>query len=225
MGVSLRFESVCLSFGEVSRERNVYKRLLWPKPKGRWELFKNLSFELAPGEVVALVGPNGSGKTSILKMASGLLLPESGDILVDQQAQPEIERGLVGLMLTTRMLYEGLTGFQNLEYTAYLYGCEKRAELIQWAIDYWNLGEFIDSPVGKYSAGMRGRLALARATLHQPALLLLDEPSVFLDGANLQRLKDYLENSQATVLLTTHQVEILGGAVDRTLSLSELKAC
>lgn len=223
MGYCLRFESVSVSFAATTRERNVYRRLFARGPKTRNLLFKELSLNIEAGEIIALVGPNGSGKTSLLKIAAGILVPESGKTWVGGKPQPHVERRELGLMLTTRMLYEGLTGHQNLDYSAHLFGCSDPEKSIQRAIHYWGMSEFIDTPVSNYSAGMKARLAMARATLHDPQLLLLDEPSVFLDTEGMDRLKEFLQDTEATVVMTTHQAESLSQQIDRTISMSEIK--
>ncbi len=224
MGNSVTFASVGLSFLRVAQERNIYKRLLKRRYSGRTTLFENLNLHIASGESVALVGPNGSGKTTILKLVAGILAPQRGQVCVGDEAQPTVQREKVGLMMATQLLYESLTGYQNLEYTGHLYRCADISGAINAAIEYWGLKDYIDAPVKTYSAGMRARLAIARATLHKPSVILLDEPTVFLDSDGLERLKNFIQSTRSTVIVTTHQTELIASELDRVIPMESLRA-
>lgn len=122
-------------------------------------------------------------------------------------------------MLSTQLLYEGLTGYQNLEYSAHLYRIPKPHLRIMATIQHWGLSSFIREEVASYSNGMRALLALARCTLHSPPLLLLDEPTAYLDTHGIDRLRTFLQSSTGTVLITTQQPNTLKDIVDRVLML------
>ncbi len=223
MSDRVSFASVSLSFARASKERNIYKRLVTRAPATRKVLFENLNLAIEAGETVALVGPNGSGKTTLLKLAAGIFVPETGEVQIGDELQPQVRREKLGLMLNTQLLYDGLTGYQNLDYTAHLYACQDLSSVIQEAVSFWGMEEYIDASVRSYSAGMKARLALARATLHRPSVLLLDEPTVFLDLDGLTRLKHYLRTSPVTAVITTHQETAFAEVLNRVIPIETLE--
>jgi len=223
MPPSVEFISVTKTFASGRTGRNIYTRLFKPPPAAaKRTIFQDLDLRIDGGEAVALVGPNGSGKTTLLKLIAGLAFLDRGSIRIGGQAHDEFDRGRVGLILGADMIYSGLTGYQNLEYSAHLYRCDDPSELIHRAIEQWGIQDYVDSPVGSYSAGMRARLALARGTLHSPSLVLLDEPTVFLDSDGATRLRRYLGESGKTVIVTTHQPDAL--VVDRFIEMNQLQS-
>ena len=223
MSPSLQLISVSKTFPSGSTERNIYKRLLLPQKRTpRKVIFENLNLSIGSGEVVALVGPNGTGKTTILKLIAGLAFADRGSITIEGKPHYRFDRGRIGVVFSNDMLYSGLTGFQNLEYSAHLFRCENPQHAVNEAIDEWGMRSYIDLTVSGYSAGMRSRLALARGTLHRPTLLLLDEPTVFLDVDGLERLHQNLRRSRATAIVRTHQPDLL--ATDRVVEIGQLCA-
>jgi len=208
MSLGVTLSSVSRSFDIENPERNLFKRLVQRHIVGQKLVFRDVNLEIRPGERLCLVGPNGSGKTTLLKLIAGLIPPDSGEILVG--GTTAYDRGAVGLMLSIEMLYPALTAYQVLEHTAHLYHSAEPHADIERVSRLWGLEKFLDVRAGLCSNGMKARLALARATLPRPELLLLDEPTVFLDKEGVERLVQFLKVCPATVVLTTHQPEILG---------------
>ncbi|MDR7464462.1 MAG: ABC transporter ATP-binding protein, partial [Armatimonadota bacterium] len=184
-----------------------------------------ISLRIEPGEVFGLVGPNGAGKTTLLKLLATLLLPSEGAARVDGAdlvSQAGMVRRRVGLATgDERTFYWRLTGRENLEFFCGLRGqspavARRRAAEVLERVD---LVEQADETVGRYSTGMRQRLAIARALLDDPPVLLLDEPTRSLDpvaAARVQTLIRRLSREEGrTVLLATHQLGEAATACDR----------
>jgi ABC-2 type transport system ATP-binding protein len=184
---------------------------------------RDVTLEARAGEVLALLGPNGSGKTTLLKLASTMLLPDAGHILVsgiDAAAQPAKVRSRVGFAVALeRSFYPRLTARENLDVFATLenVSSRERRERVAWALRAVELVESADVLVVKFSSGMQQRLGLARALLKRPSVLLLDEPTRSLDpvaAAHLVALVRDLAGAGACVIVATHNLEetlALGG--------------
>ncbi len=155
-----------------------------PKLSTYRPVVRDFSLEVNAGEVVALVGNNGVGKTTILKVAMGMFQPEHGKAWLEGKPAHCFDRQAVGAMLTHQMIYLSLTGWENLSYTAALYRLPDIRNAVARSVALWELEDFVKFPVQEYSQGMKTRLALARATLMQPTFLFLDEPFAFLDEEN-----------------------------------------
>ncbi len=166
-----------------------------------------------------IVGPNGAGKTTLLKLVAGLLTPNEGEIHIGEDLSPRLLRKSLGIMLSTHLLYESLTGYQNLNYSANLFECEDIHKRIIHSATKWGIASYLELTVRSYSNGMRALLSIARANLHDPALLLLDEPTAFLDEIATARLMDFLKKSTQTVILTTQQPEKLKAIMNRVITL------
>lgn len=196
----------------------------------------DVSMAIEPGEVFCLMGSNGAGKTTLLKILTGLLLPTSGTVFINGQDAARIGarlRSQVGFASSDRPgFYDQLTGRQNLAFFAALYGLSTR----QAARRIGELTELLqitapDQPYQACSAGMKQRLLLARALLHEPPIVLLDEPTKSLDPLWAETLRallrDRFARSGKTVLLTTHsaeEAEACGGRI-AVLRRGGLKAC
>lgn len=168
------------------------------------------------GEIFGFLGPNGAGKTTTIKMISTLLLPTRGTVKVDGidvVKNPREALKIMGTVLTgERSIYWKLTGRENLEYFAAMYGITgKRAkEKIDYLLERFNLSKRANETVEKYSTGMKQRIALAKALLADPKILILDEPTSGLDpqsALNLRELILEIKEEGKTVLLTTHYME------------------
>jgi len=183
----------------------------------------NLSLRVRAGELYALLGPNGAGKTTTLRMVAGLLKPTSGSIRVfgvDALANPPAAKQIIAWAPDEPMLYDRLTPMEYLEFVAGLWGVdakEGRARAEQ-LLKFLGLWEQRDQRCESFSRGMKQKAALAGALIHEPRLLILDEPLTGLDAAVSRQVKDLLlerVKAGATVILTTHILEVAERIADR----------
>ena len=206
------------------------RRTIWqrvrrePDKRDRFRAVDGIDLIVEPGEIFGLLGPNGAGKTTTMKMLATLLIPTSGTIRVlgiDPLQRPREVRARLGAMLSgERSLYWKLTGRENLEYFAALYHVPPHETKTRIAnvLAAVKLADRADDYVERYSTGMRQRLALARALLPNPPLVVLDEPTVGLDPQSSRDLRDRVRELKAqgrTVLLTTHYMEEADQLCDR----------
>lgn len=166
------------------------------------------------GEPVALFGANGAGKTTLLRVLSGGLKPTSGTLSIegrDPRTAGTAARGRIGLLSHQTLLYDDLSALENLVFFAKLYGVAAPHVKARELLAETGLDARADEPVRTFSRGMQQRVALARALLHDPSLLLLDEPSSGLDATASARLRDALQQAAArgaTWVLASHDVEL-----------------
>lgn len=174
-----------------------------------------LTLSVPRGTLFGFLGPNGAGKTTTIRLLLGLLEPTSGTAIVlghDTRTEGDAIRSKVGALLEHTGLYEQLTARENLEFFARVWQmpARERARRIGQTLEEMDLWERRNEPVGKWSRGMRQRLALARALLHEPELVLLDEPTAGLDvvaaAAVRKALRIMVEHENVTVVLTTHNM-------------------
>ena len=190
---------------DALRGRGLVKRY------GRTTALAGVDLSVRRGERVALFGHNGAGKTTLLKILAGLARPTEGTVEVGggKAGSPAARRAL-GFVSHETLLYDELTGRENLAFYARLYALPEPRALIGRALAWSGLEAHADLPVGSYSRGMQQRLALARATLHDPDVLLFDEPFTGLDPGAARVLTAHLEALGAagkTVVFTTHDIE------------------
>ena len=177
---------------------------------------KDISFEVQKGEVFGLLGTNGAGKSTTIKMLCGLLKPTRGSIKigeVDLQRMPLKAKSLMGYLPENPLIYDKLTGAETLELIGKLRKLSNN--MIKQRVKYYSetlgLGEQIYHEVGTYSKGMRQKLAIAMTLIHDPEMILLDEPASGLDPKYTKLLKDWIRNLSAngkTILLSTHIIEM-----------------
>lgn len=183
----------------------------------------SMSLEVGAGELFGFLGPNGAGKTTTIRLLTGLLRPTAGTAELcghDVVADPLRARAVAGYVPDQPALYERLTGREMLALAADLYGVERRAQAarIGALLDGFGLDGHADRLVQSYSRGMRQKLALGAALLHDPQVLFLDEPTVGLDPAGTRQLRDILRGLCAegrTVFLSTHILEVAELLCDR----------
>ncbi len=183
----------------------------------------DVSFEVSAGEIFGFLGPNGAGKTTTIKMIVGLLQPTSGAVKVgnfDVQTHPQQAKSISGYVPDTPNLYAKLSGRELLRFVGDLYGIEKsqverRSEELLRLFDLTGAG---DDTIDSYSHGMQQKTALAAALVHDPRVLVLDEPTVGLDPKSARLIKDILRQMAergAAVFLSTHILEIAERMCDR----------
>jgi ABC-2 type transport system ATP-binding protein len=172
----------------------------------------SLSLHVEPGEVYGLIGPNGSGKTTTVKMVTGLYRPTDGRVVIgghDLGASPEAAKRLIGYIPDEPFVYEKMSGREFLHLVGELYGVPRpeRTAKIAEMLDLYALGEIVDGYMESYSRGNKQKLAILASLLHTPRLLVVDEPIVGLDPESAIRTREILKRFAAeggAVLLCTH---------------------
>ena len=179
---------------------------------GASSALQGINLQLESGKCLGLVGPNGAGKTTLLKILSTLTVPSSGTVTIaglDASRAAERIRPLLGVLSHRTFLYGHLTAFENLHFYGRMLGVIQLGERIREVLETVGLATLGRQLVRTYSRGMQQRLAIARAILHRPRLLLLDEPYNALDGqavARLQELLRQLSGEGHTVVISTHDL-------------------
>ncbi len=187
---------------------------------GRRRALSHVSLTAGSGEIVGLLGPNGAGKSTLIGVLSTLVAPTSGEVrygqLTGRQSDAAV-RGRIGLLAHELHLYPELSARQNLTFFAKLYGLDS-AETVDAALAAAGLADRSEDDVSGFSRGMRQRLALERALLHRPRLVLLDEPFTGLDDRAVGTVSDRLRRlaaDGAIVVLATHDLDLAEGLVTR----------
>ena len=183
----------------------------------------DLSLHIAAGELFAFLGPNGAGKTTTIKLMCGLLFPTSGAVRIgshDMRTHGDQARQLISYVPDQPFLYEKLTGREFLQFIAEMYrmGPAVSARRIDEMIELFGLGDFVDELTERYSHGMRQRTVFASALLHEPKVLIVDEPTVGLDPRSVRLLKDLLRREAdkgTAVFLSTHSLDVVEQLADR----------
>lgn len=187
---------------------------------GRRRAVSKVSLSVAAGDILGLLGPNGAGKSTIIGMLATLVAPSTGAVRYGDRSGADVGpelRGRIGLLAHELHLYPELTARQNLEFFARLHGADPRA-CVDGALDAAGLTERGADQVSGFSRGMRQRLALERALLHTPRLVLLDEPFTGLDDRAVTIVSDRLRTLAARgaiVILATHDLDLADGLVTR----------
>ena len=184
---------------------------------------KDISFEVKKGEIFGLLGTNGAGKSTTIKMLCGLLKPTRGSIRIgdiDLQRMPLKAKSMMGYLPENPLIYDKLTGAETLELIGKLrkLSIDMIEQRVKYYADTLGLGEQIYHEVGTYSKGMRQKLAIAMTLIHDPEMVLLDEPASGLDPRYTKLLKDWIKNLSAngrTVLLSTHIIEMAETLCDK----------
>lgn len=180
------------------------------KSFGLTPVLRGVDLEIRENEFVTLVGPNGAGKTTLLRIVATLQSPGGGEVSVGGWPLPEHAdrvRRHIGMISHQAMVYGDLNAIENLTHYAGLYGLEEPEERIMMLLDDVGLRRRVADPVRTFSRGMMQRLAIARATLHNPDVLLLDEPYTGLDSSAIQLLDELLKaqhEAGRTILMITH---------------------
>lgn len=189
---------------------------------------KDINLEVEKGSFIAVFGPNGAGKTTLIKIISTLMSPTGGNILIDEKnvkENPLDVRRQIGVISHDTYLYESLTAFENLAFYGRMYGVKNLDERVNSLLDKVGLITRAHDRVAAYSRGMKQRLSIARAVLHEPEILLLDEPYTGLDqhaSRTFEKILHELYGSkrQKTTIMTTHDLERGLQMCDRVVILS-----
>ena len=180
------------------------------KTYGRFRALHRVDLDVAPGSFLALFGPNGAGKSTLLGIIAGLVRPSHGQVFLDgEEITKDRDESLgqrIGVLSYQTYLYDELTVLENLRFYGKLYGIGNHRERIEELLGTVGMASRSGSPVRTLSRGMRQRVALARALLHDPDILLLDEPYSGLDQDALGILKTILAERNKTILLVTHDL-------------------
>lgn len=193
------------------------------KKYGNKTAVSDLSLRIEAGELFAFLGPNGAGKTTTIKLICGLLFPTYGTVRLggyDLSREGDRARQLLSYVPDQPYLYEKLTGREFLRFIADMYGLDNATarKRIEEMIELFDLRDFVDELTERYSHGMRQRTVFASALLHQPKVLVVDEPTVGLDPRSVRLLKDLLRkeaNQGTTVFLSTHSLDVAEELADR----------
>ena len=192
------------------------------KSFGKVVAVDGLSLSVRKGEVLGLLGPNGAGKSTSVSLAVGLLAPESGSVTIEGHGnpmEPEV-RQTIGVAPQALALYDLLTGEENLRFFGEVYGLSGAVldTRVAWCLDFVGLTDRKGDRAGGYSGGMKRRLNLAAAVLHDPELLLLDEPTVGVDPQSRNKIFESIEalhREGRTIIYTTHYMEEAERLCDR----------
>jgi ABC-type multidrug transport system ATPase subunit len=183
---------------------------------GAKRVLRDLDLDVAERDLLLVTGPNGSGKSTLLALCAGLLVPTAGELEVG------VDRGSIGLLAHEPLVYRELTALENLDLYGRLYHVAERRERIGMLLERYGLWEARRQRVATYSRGMQQRLALCRALLHEPDLLLLDEPYAGLDeeGAELLDAELGALAGTRTLLVATHDPERVAPLATGRLALA-----
>jgi len=193
------------------------------KHYGRFEAVKGIDLDVHRGEIFGFLGPNGAGKTTTIRMVAGVLQPTGGQVLGggdDLEKAPESAKSRIGYIPDRPYLYEKLSGGEFLRFVAGLWGkegeaVEARADRL---LELFQLSQWKDELIESYSHGMRQKILISSALIHQPELIVVDEPLVGLDPRSARLLKDLFKTfvkNGGTVFLTTHTLEVAEALCDR----------
>jgi ABC-2 type transport system ATP-binding protein len=190
---------------------------------GNISAVNDLNLSVTAGEIFGFIGPNGAGKTTTIRMMGGILQPTSGVVTIcgiPMHTQPEKAKQKIGFIPDRPYLYEKLTGMEFLGFTADLYDVDrskfpKKAETL---LEMFSLRDWASELIESYSHGMRQRLIMAAALLHDPEVIIVDEPMVGLDPAGIKMVKELLKHlarKGVTVFMSTHTLTVAEDVCDR----------
>ena len=180
---------------------------------GKQQVLEDINLEIVKGEIFGLLGPSGAGKTTLVKQLTGLDLPTTGEVYLFGEKMPTLKLiNSIGYMAQSDALYEDLTAKENLQFFSELYGLkgEKQKRRITEVMDLVQLSNDLTKLVSNYSGGMKRRLSLAIAMLHEPMILILDEPTVGIDPVlrqSIWKAFDKLKQNGITIIVTTHVMD------------------
>ena len=198
--------------GTVEEDYVIEVRAL-TKRFGYKKALNRVNLSVKKGEFLVLFGPNGAGKTTLIRVLSSLMRPTSGEALVggyDARSEGEDVRRIIGVISHNPFLYDTLSAFENLKFYGRMYDVKNLKERIEEVLQLVGLRDRMHDRVHTFSRGMQQRLSVARAIMHEPAILLLDEPFVGLDQNGMETLKEILEGFRErgkTTIMASHDLE------------------
>lgn len=188
------------------------------------EIIKNISFEIRRGEIFGFLGPNGSGKTTTIRMLTGMIKPTSGSVTImgyDVQVDPQNALRHLGAIVENPAPYKYMTGWQNLMQCARIAGQSVSTERLEWAVRMVELDQRIHDIVGTYSLGMKQRLGIAMALLTGPSLMILDEPTNGMDPSGIKDMRNLIrklvKETGLSVFISSHLLSEVEQLCDRVL--------
>jgi ABC-2 type transport system ATP-binding protein len=197
------------------------------KTFGNQKVVNNVSFSIPEGVIVGLLGPNGAGKTTIIRLLNGVIEPSEGSIEVlglNPETDGDRIRELAGIVTESASLYHEMSAWDNLKFFSKIYKKNDDSR-IQYLLEQFDMWEHKDKLVGTFSTGMKKRVALAKALLHKPKLLFLDEPTNGLDPEGIQMVIKYLEKvnkeEKVTILICSHVLHQLESICDTFLFINQ----
>jgi ABC-2 type transport system ATP-binding protein len=190
---------------------------------GKVVAVNRLNLSVSKGEIFGFIGPNGAGKTTTLRMMGGVLAPTEGSVIIDginMEDEPEKAKRRIGFIPDRPFLYEKLTGMEFLRFTADLFGMKEglfhqKSEQVLKQFSLYNWG---DELIESYSHGMKQRLIISAAILHDPKVIVVDEPMVGLDPAGMRMVRDLFKNlarEGTTIFMSTHTLSVAEDICDR----------
>ena len=193
------------------------------KKYGDYKAVDDLNLFVKKGEIFGFIGPNGAGKTTTIKMIGGILAPSSGSVNIagiDIQKEPEKAKRKIGFIPDRPYLYEKLTGMEFLKFTADLYGVpqDSFSKKALQNLEMFSLADWSNELIESYSHGMKQRLIMSAALLHDPEVIIVDEPMVGLDPAAIMMVKNLFRKLAArgvTIFMSTHTLKVAEDTCDR----------
>jgi ABC-2 type transport system ATP-binding protein len=198
------------------------------KDYGNFEALRDVSFEVQKGEILGFLGPNGAGKTTTMRILTGFMPPSSGTARIagfDVFSQSIEVRKRIGYLPETVPLYTEMSVWDYLDFAARLRGVKERDAAIERAMDMTNISERADTLIGKLSKGFRQRVGIAQALVHQPEVLILDEPTIGLDPKQIIDIRNLIKSlaGEHTVILSTHILPEVSQTCTRVLIINDGK--
>ncbi|WP_371379025.1 ATP-binding cassette domain-containing protein [Thalassotalea aquiviva] len=227
-------ENLSKSFAAKAENNKKKKSDLDPRQQGgQFHALKNVSFHCSKGEVLGLLGANGAGKTTTLRILSSALKPDSGAVMVngvDVLKKPLLAKQKIGFLSGKTGLYARLTAKENVEFFARLHGVSKKDLAVKGEQIYQQLGivDYLDRRVEQLSTGMQQKVSIARAVIHSPEVLILDEPTTGLDIMATETIMNFVQQMReqgTAVIFSTHHLDEIALLADRVSVIERGQSC
>lgn len=225
--------NLCKSF-QLSKEALKQQHKSDSRQQGRlFQALQGVSFSCEQGQVLGLLGPNGAGKTTTLRILAAALKPDSGAIVINGDnivENPQIAKQKIGFLSTKTGLYSRLTAKENIEYFARLHGMSKQqiAQYGEVLYQQLNIEDYLHRRVDTLSTGMVQKVSIARSVIHQPEVLVLDEPTTGLDIMATEAILEFIQSQKALgrpVIFSTHHLDEVALLADKVAIINNGKTC